>query len=75
MKTTADSPGSPMNDNAGERKLAIRLTMPQYWRKLTIKLIGNIIFKSHQIVLPALGIADVELLNNRLYTVFIMCGL
>jgi len=72
INTTADSPGRPINENAGESKVASWAMIPLYCRKLTIKLIGRMIFKSHQIVLPALGSADEELVKSRLDSVFIL---
>ena len=75
INTTADSPGKPIRENAGERNIAIWAIIPQYCRKLTIKLIGRIIFKSHQMVLPALGSADFELVKSRLVIVFILWGI
>ena len=75
INTTADSPGRPIRENAGESMVAIWAIIPQYCRKLTIKLIGKIIFKSHHIVLPALGNADVELVKSRLDSVFILWGI
>jgi hypothetical protein len=62
MNTTADSPGSPMSEKVGERYPARSVITPKYWRKLTKRLMGNMSFKSHQMVFPAFGRADFELL-------------
>ena len=75
INTTADSPGKPIREKAGESIVAIWAIIPQYCRKLTIKLMGKIIFNSHQIVLPALGSADFVLVKSRLDSVFILWGI
>ena len=73
MKTTADSPGKPMIENAGDSKVAIWAMIPQYCRKLTIKLTGKIILRSHLIVFPAFGNAVLVLLKS-LWIVFMEMG-
>ena len=55
INTIADSPGKPISEKAGSSMLAIEAIIPQYCNRLTAKLIGIIIFKSHQIVFPAVG--------------------
>jgi hypothetical protein len=74
IKTTADSPGRPIILKAGARTTAIFAITPQYCRRLTPKLMGSIIFRSHQIVFPAFGSAFLVLLISRFDIVFIEYG-
>ena len=66
IKTMADSPGNPIIENTGKRYPEIIDITPQYCNKLIARLIGMMIFKSHHIVLPALGNAFIMLLLSLL---------